>query len=126
MSREKSGTRWQDAHTPWEGCDRDRFAGESAVVRFQGTGLVDEGLPGEGGCPWDGEDLAGEDAGGIDGLAELPIGEMGGTAKGIEIRLGAFGGLVAMSLGPRLCPADIIGVGGGLGVVSPLDVMERG
>ena len=72
----------------------DRFTGEGAVVRFQRAGLFDEGLPGEGGCPGNGEDIAGEDAGGIHGLAELPIGDGGRATKGIEIGLGAFGGLV--------------------------------
>ena len=70
------------------------------MIRFQGPGLIGEGLPGEGECPWDGEDIAGEDAGGVDGLAELPIGHVGRTAKGIEIGVGAFGRLVAPGLGP--------------------------
>ena len=52
----------------------DRFTGQSSVVWLQGAGLIDEGLPREGECPWDGEDVAGEDTGGIQGLAELPIG----------------------------------------------------
>jgi hypothetical protein len=80
----------QDAHTPWEGRHLDRLTGEGAVARLQGAGLIDEGLLGERGCPGDGEDIAGEDAGGIDGLAELPIGNRRGTAKGVEIGLGAL------------------------------------
>ena len=70
------------------------------MVRFQGVGLIDKRLPGEGSSPWDGEDIAGEDAGGIDGLAELPIGDGGRATKGIKIGLGAFGGMVAVGLGP--------------------------
>ena len=38
--------------------------------------------------------FAGEDAGGIHGLAELPIEDGGRATKGIEIGLGAFGGWV--------------------------------
>jgi hypothetical protein len=69
------------------GAHLDRFTGEGAVVRLEGAGLIDEGLPVEGWRPWDGEDIAGEDAGGIGCLAKLPVGDGGGTAKGIEIRL---------------------------------------
>lgn len=55
----------------------DRLTGERAVVRFQRAGLIGEGLPVVGGCPRDGEDIAGKDAGGIHRLAELPIGQLG-------------------------------------------------
>ena len=87
---------------------------ERAMVGFQGLGLVGQSLPVVGGGPWEVENLAGEDAHGIHGLAELPIGEMGGTPQSIEIGLGAFGGTVAKSLGPVFRPADIIVAGGGL------------
>ena len=45
---------------------------------------------------------------------ELPVGEMRGTAEGIEEGLGAFGGSVAKSFVPCFGPADVILVGGGL------------
>jgi hypothetical protein len=60
------------------------------VVRFQGAGLIRQSSPIEGGCPWDGEDIAGENTGRIHRLPKLPIGQMGGTAKGIEIFVCAF------------------------------------
>ena len=96
------------------GSHLDRFTGEGAVVRLQRAGLVREGLPVERGRPWDGEDIASENAGGISGLAKLPVGDGSGTAKGIEIRLGAFGGLVALGLGPGFRPADVVVAGSGL------------
>ena len=73
------------------GTNRDVLTAERPVVGFQGPGLIGKSLPVEGGCPREGEDIAGEDAGGIHGLAELPIGEMGGAAEGIEIRWVRFG-----------------------------------
>ena len=91
----------------------DCFTGKSPVVRLQGAGLIRQASPIEGGCPWDGEDIASQNAGGIDGLAELPIGQMGGPAEGIEIGLGAFGGSVAAGFGPCFGPAGVIFVGGG-------------
>jgi hypothetical protein len=80
--------RWQ------HGTNRNVFTTERPVVRFQGAGLIGQSSPIEGGCPWEGEDIAGENTGCIHGLPELPIGQMGGTAKGIEISLGAFRRLV--------------------------------
>jgi len=78
----------------------DGFTGEGAVVGFEGAGLIGEGLPIEGGCPWDGEDITGENAGGVQRLARLPVLETGGTGEGVEPGLGAFGGLVAAGFDP--------------------------
>jgi hypothetical protein len=47
-----------------------------------------------------GEDIARQKTGRIHRLPELPVGEVGGTAKGIEIRLGAYRRLVAPCLDP--------------------------
>jgi hypothetical protein len=92
---------------------KNRFTGEGAVIGFQGAGLVGKGLPVEGGSPGNGEDIAGEDAGGIQGLAELPVGDGSGTAKGVEKGLGAFRRMVAAGLDPGFRPADVIIAGGG-------------
>lgn len=50
----------------------------------------------------------------MDGLAELPIGNGSGAAEGIEPFLGALGGMVTTSFGPRFRPADVVIVGSGL------------
>ena len=68
----------------------DRFTGKSPVVRFQAAGLIGQSAPIEGGCPAEGKDIACQNAGRIHRLAELPVGQTGGTGKGIKVRLGAF------------------------------------
>lgn len=63
------------SHAGELGADLDRFASKSPVVGLQGFGLIGGPLPVKGSRPWDSEDIASQDAGGIDGLAELPVGE---------------------------------------------------
>jgi hypothetical protein len=53
-------------------------------------------------------DVASKDAGGINGLAELPIGDRGGAPESIEPFPGSLGGMVAACLGPRFRPADVV------------------
>jgi hypothetical protein len=96
-----------------DSADLDGFAAVGAVGGFQRFGLVGEPLPIEGGSPWQRENLASEDAGGMDGLAKLPVGQMGGAAQGVEVGGGGVCGAVAMGLDPSLGPADVIVAGGG-------------
>ena len=53
-----------------------------------------------GGRPLDIHDVASKDTGGGDGLPELPIGDGGRAAEGIEPFPGAPGGMVATGFGP--------------------------
>ena len=56
----------------------------------------------------------GQNVNGIHGLAELPVFNMCGAAKGVEECAGGVGGTMATGLGPVLGPLDVILVDGGL------------
>lgn len=95
------------------GRDLDRLAAESAMMGFQGAGLVGKPLPSVVGGPRESENVMGEDAHGVEGLPELPIAKVGGAAKGVEEGGGSVGGMIATGLDPSLGPAEVILVGGG-------------
>ena len=56
----------------------------------------------------------GQNVDGVHGLAELPVFNMCGPAKGVEECVGGVGGTIATGLGPILGPLDVILAGGGL------------
>ena len=62
----------------------DVLTAERAVVGFQCPGLVGKALPIVGSGPRQGENIVGEDVNGVHGLPELPVGKMGGAAKGVR------------------------------------------
>lgn len=59
------------------GWDADGLPSEGPVIRFKGVGLIGQSPPVKSSRPRDLEDIAGQNAGRIDGLAEVPIGQMG-------------------------------------------------
>ena len=105
----------QDAAGIWrQGSNLDAFATMRAMVGLQGPRLVGKAPPIKGRGPRESEDLKGQNAHGIHGLTELPVVEVGGSAKGVEEGGGGGGGTMATGLGPCLGPLDEIPAGGGL------------
>lgn len=93
------------------GGDGMGFAQMGAVGGWQIAGFFGERVQGELGGPGEGEDVMGEEAQGMEGLAELSISDTGGAAEGIEERLGALGRSGAVGLGPEGGPPLEVGAG---------------
>jgi hypothetical protein len=79
-----------------------------AVGRGEVAGLIGERVPGKIFGPGEGEAFDGQGADRLQRLAELPVGDAGGAAEGVEKGGGAIGGGGAVSLEPEAGPPAAI------------------